>query len=69
MIAFLIPQKMFLKIESLMCALKAHINRTHKFIYYQKGRVPLKIHLNLTVCLIGMKNKKIENGMDKSFPS
>ena len=46
MIAFLIPQKMFLKIESLMCALRAHINRTHKFIYYQKGGVPLKISLN-----------------------
>ena len=29
MTAFSIPEKMFLKIESLMCALRAHINRTH----------------------------------------
>ena len=28
MTAFSIPEKIFLKIESLMCALKAHINRT-----------------------------------------
>ena len=31
--AFSILEKMFLKIESLMCALRAHINRTHIYIY------------------------------------
>jgi len=29
MTAFSIPNKMFAKIESLICALRAHINRTH----------------------------------------
>ena len=28
MITFSIPEKIFLKIESLMCALRAHVNRT-----------------------------------------
>ena len=28
MTVFLIPKKIFLKIENLMCALRAHINRT-----------------------------------------
>ena len=28
MIVFLIPEKIFLKLENLMCALRAHINRT-----------------------------------------
>ena len=46
MIAFSIPEKMFLKIENLMCALRTHINRAHKFIHYQKGGVSLKISLN-----------------------
>ena len=36
MTAFSILKKMFLKIESLMCALRAHINRTQKQIYQEK---------------------------------
>ena len=42
MIAFSIPEKMFLKIESLMCVLRAHINRTlyiniYKFFHKTRG--------------------------------
>ena len=33
MTAFSILEKIFLKIESLMCALSAHINQTHIYIY------------------------------------
>ena len=32
MIAFSIPEKMFLKIESLMYALRAHVNQSHLYI-------------------------------------
>ena len=34
---FLIPKKIFPKMNSLMCALRAHINRTHKFIVSRVG--------------------------------
>ena len=33
MIAFSISEKMFLKIESLMCALRAHVNRTLFYLF------------------------------------
>ena len=33
MTVFSISEKMFPKIESLMCAFRAHVNRTHIYIY------------------------------------
>ena len=39
MTVFSISDKMFLKIESLMCALRAHINRTH--ILVPQTKIPV----------------------------
>ena len=44
MTTFSIPEKIFLKIESLMCALRAHINRTlYIYIHILSFYVDLKI--------------------------
>ena len=49
MAAFSIPEKMFLKIENLMCALRAHINRTQIITIAKKKK----------------NKKKYKDGIDK----
>ena len=36
MTTFSIPKKIFLKVENLMCALRAHINQTHIILFDTK---------------------------------
>ena len=51
MIAFSISEKMFLKIESLMCALRAHINWTHIYIYV---RVCVYTHIYMKTIVLNL---------------
>ena len=58
MTVFSIPEKMFSKIESLMCILRAHVNRTqfknirinlsiNQFVYYLKPTETLRYDMNV----------------------